>query len=267
MGEQSSGGAVSAPHAVLTEVDRLIAAGDLDRARVILRGAMAGPQAALPWVRDRWFLVDPAWHACLSDTRVRLRPPAASDLSFFLSCFADGRFMHSFHRLAGMPRDGERMLAVLRAMPWSVVRGRAAHWVIERTTSLDGSTGSPVPVPVGILSLVDILVAHRRAEILVGLPGKPSPGIAVRSSLLLVEHAFRTLGLHKLTSIVVADNPHSQRSTLSLGFRQEGFRREHLRDPRSGRLLDCHENGLIGSEHFADTRVARLRERFARDRR
>ena len=181
-------------------------------------------------------------------------------------CFADRDFMRSFHRLARMPGDGERMRAVLRGMPLSVVRGRAAHWVIERNAAVAEAPGSPSRQPVGILSLVDIVVAHRRAELLVGVPGPVPAGLAPRACLLLLDHAFRTLGLHKITSIVLADNPHSQRSTLAMGFRQEGLRKEHVRDPSSGRFLDCYENGLLGADHLGSARTARLRERFARPR-
>jgi len=73
---------------------------------------------------------------------------------------------------------------------------------------------------------------------------------------------FNDAGLNKLTSHVMINNPHSQRSTLALGFEQEGLRQAHFHLSDKEALMDSFENGLTVSAFRASPRLARLSQRL-----
>jgi len=246
-------------------VDQLIASGRLEEARGVIQqsGEACVGQPAQP-VLDRWFLVNPGWHEILSDHRIRLRPPNELDLPFFDQCFNDKNFMRQFHRMANHSREPHQILSVLRKTPLSVVRNRNAHWIIELVKPISTTARDNKFHQIGIISLANIMIAHRRAEFIIGIRGSIPIGSALRASLLLIDHGFRSLELQKITSIVLADNPHSQRSTLSLGFEQEGFRKAHLKDPITGEFLDCYENGLLKNVFLNNSRLNQLRRRLSK---
>lgn len=60
----------------------------------------------------------------------------------------------------------------------------------------------------------------------------------------------------------MANNPHSQRSTLALGFEQEGLSQAPFRLSDSEALMDCFENGLTVLAFRASPRLARLSQRL-----
>jgi diamine N-acetyltransferase len=56
------------------------------------------------------------------------------------------------------------------------------------------------------------------------------------------------MGFHKLYSFVYENNPHSLKGTLHLGFKQEGFLREHVLDPATGQFVNLIQTGLLACE-------------------
>ena len=85
--------------------------------------------------------------------------------------------------------------------------------------------------PVGMLSLVNVDLVHRRAEPARFLIGKPDAvkgvPVAVEALKLLYELAFDRLGLHRLHGAVVAENRQMLKWHLYLGMKEEGRLREH----------------------------------------
>lgn len=106
-----------------------------------------------------------------------------------------------------------------------------AAWIADRPDSeidwvqvVDGQ-------PVGMIALVDIDMAHRRAEaghFLIGEPdlvkGKP---VAFEATRLMYEYAFDTLGLHRLWGILSAENDKMLRWNLLMGMQEEGRLRDY----------------------------------------
>jgi RimJ/RimL family protein N-acetyltransferase len=170
--------------------------------------------------------------------------------------------MDQFHRSAPRHRKEESVRAALKASEHSVVQSRSAHWLIE-SKSDPASSGSEWQ-PIGLASLAEIMLGHKRAELLVGIYDQKDRGngAAIIATLLLFDLSFNQVGLHKLTSIVHADNELSQRTTLSLGFLQEGLRKQHLYDPYTKTWLDCFDNGLTEDDFRNNSRLARLSMRL-----
>jgi RimJ/RimL family protein N-acetyltransferase len=105
--------------------------------------------------------------------------------------------------------------------------------------------------PVGMLSLVNIDLTHRRAEparFLIGEPEavKGSP-VAIEALKLLYELAFDYLGLHRIHGTVVAENRQMLKWHLYLGMKEEGRLRQH--QFVSGRYHDIVCVGMMESEY------------------
>jgi RimJ/RimL family protein N-acetyltransferase len=105
--------------------------------------------------------------------------------------------------------------------------------------------------PVGMLSLVNVDLIHRRAEparLLIGEPGavKGSP-VAMEALKLLYELAFDYLGLHRIHGTVVAENRQMLKWHLYLGMKEEGCLRQH--QFIAGRYHDIVCIGMMESEY------------------
>ncbi|MDV6343980.1 GNAT family protein [Nitrosomonas sp. Is37] len=230
----------------------------------ILRGLVDFPNH--PLLLDRLFIVDRQWNLPIAGNRIHLVIPKESDLSFFQQCYANAEFMDQFLPMGRKNQNAESILFALKNSEFSVVQFKTKHWVIkkEEREGLPQNASETNLKSIGLASLVDIQIAHRRAELLVGIPDKEDrkQAAAVIATLLIFDFAFNQISLHKLTSIVIANNLHSQRSTESIGFIQEGLRRQHLRDPKSRMWLDCYENGMIENNFRENGVIARLSQRL-----
>jgi diamine N-acetyltransferase len=114
------------------------------------------------------------------------------------------------------------------------------------------------------LSLTEVSIPQKRAEVLLGmLPGAPM-GLSTAAMLVLLQFYFKAIGFHKLVSFIYEDNPLSLKSTLHLGFQQEGLLRRHIVDPRSGAFVNLIQTGLLADEALSEKNV-RLMNRLLQD--
>lgn len=114
--------------------------------------------------------------------------------------------------------------------------------------------------PVGMLSLIDIDLLHRRAEaarFLIGdeavVQGIPA---AVEAMRLLYGVAFDRLGLRRVYGTVLEDNPPMLKWQLYLGMKEEGRLRQH--SFINGRFQDLVCVGLLEPE-YRHTTLPRMR--------
>ena len=120
---------------------------------------------------------------------------------------------------------------------------RAIHWIVK----------DKYAKPWGLLSLTDISLTHRRSEVLLGvLQGAPQ-GLAAAAMLMLFQFYFKVIKFNKLQSLVYEDNYHSLKGTLHLGFKQEGYLKEHVIDPKSRKYVNLIQTGLICDEAFTES--------------
>lgn len=238
---------------------------DFSAARNIIRqGLLHFP--GHPQLRDRLLIVDQRWNLPVAGNGIHLVKPVESDLEFFQRCYANDEFMGRFLPMGRKNQNTESIRAALKPNEFPVAHFRAVHWVIKKEVPVhQPQAASAINFKsLGLASLVDIQIAHRRAELLVGIPDEEDRkrAAAVIATLLIFDFAFNQIGLHKLTSLVMSGNRHSQKSTESIGFVREGLRRQHLRDPKSRLWLDCYENGLVEDTFRESVAVARLSGRF-----
>ena len=124
--------------------------------------------------------------------------------------------------------------AVLRAWLADALRARDAGTELPFAT-LDARTGRVV----GSTRYMAIAPAHRRLEI--GwtwlAPAAWGTGINVEAKLLLLTHAFETLGAMRVELKTDARNERSRTAILALGAQFEGVFRKHMR-MADGRIRD-----------------------------
>lgn len=209
------------------------------------------PQAA-----EQLEQVAPFWCAPLEGRRLVLRPYGVEDAPFLLRCFRDADFMVHYHRFLSTDVPQIKLEAALRraalSLPW---RSRAVDWVIHGRCAREH--------PIGLVNLADLDLHHRRAELLIGIPAEQErlSGYGLEATLLVMDFAFNRARLNKLTSLVYEGNEPAQRNALELGFKQEGFRPQHLRVAGGG-YLGVFENGLTVADFRASHRLARLSQRL-----
>ena len=180
----------------------------------------------------------------------------ASDAAFTRTLWADSVFMRSFHRLAlALPVTNHELQRILNVeFQNPVAKSRALHWTVK----------DPGGRPWGLLSLTDVSLLHKRAEVLLGvLPGAPF-GLATAAMLMLFHFYFKTNKFNKLYSIVFADNPHSLKGTLHLGFRQEGLLKGYTFDPHNQTFVDVIHTGIHATEAFGQSN-RRLMKKLLQD--
>lgn len=212
-----------------------------------------------PEIRHLFVQLHPAWIQPLVGGKLRLRMQTPDDEDFLLRCFSDQAFMNKYHRFMANSQTKQGIGNNLKRNPrYSVLKQKSVQWLIEHAGS--GSQENQCYRPIGLASLAEIQLSHQRAEVLIGFPGQAhrGHGIPLAAMLLLLDFVFNRIGFNKLTSIVYGDNPYSQRSTLALGFSQEGFRPRQLRDLNTGAWLDIYDNGLLQSDFRTQARLARL---------
>lgn len=245
-------------------IDRQLREKNFKRAREsILQGLTFFPDK--PALLDRLFIIDQRWNMPLSSGRVHLCIPNEDDFSFLQQCYENASFMEQLLPMGRRKQSPASLLQALRDNEFSVAQSKTMHWIIKKEVKpIEPPSSSPVKLkPVGLASLIDIQIAHRRAELLVGFPEVDGRNkVSAIVMLLIFDFAFNQIGLHKLISTVLANNQHSQRSTTAIGFSQEGLRRQHLRDPKTRKWLDCYENGLVEDSFRANPVIARLSKRL-----
>lgn len=172
-----------------------------------------------------------------------LTPVRGADAQFLRELWANQTFMHDFHRLAPpLPTSDADFVAKLeQEFRESGSVSGALNWIVR---TADGQ-------PTGLLTLTGLSRAHRRGEVILGvLPDAPF-GTATAAMLMLFELYFNTLRFNKLYSFVFADNSHSLKGTLHLGFRIEGELRQHVFDAESNRYVDLIQTALFADQAFS----------------
>ena len=134
-------------------------------------------------------------------------------------------------------------------------------WLADAVRAREAGTELPFAIVdaaearvVGSTRYLAIAPAHRRLEI--GwtwlAPDRWGTGINVEAKLLLLAHAFDTLGAMRVEFKTDARNERSRAAILALGARFEGIFRKHMRMP-DGRIRDSAWYAIV-DEDWPDVR-------------
>ena len=178
----------------------------------------------------------------LADDRVRLRQVVEGDAAALLEVFGDP----AVARYLGIPRlvdlnDAHRMVR-------EIVEGARSGDLLQWALTADGNDRL-----VGACMLAHISWPSERAEVGFAI-GAAHWGRRLASAAvpLVIDHAFDSLGFHRLEADVDPRNEASLRLLHRLGFRREGHLRErHL---AAGERQDSVMLGLLDREWRARRR-------------
>ncbi len=193
--------------------------------------------------------------------RVILKKSSLEDAQYLSDCYNQVEFRRLFRLSNTQPVS-------VGAFEKDLARGnvplnmlRKVEWVICKKNNNNSDSR-----PIGLASLVDINQVHKTAEFQIGITNSDDRllGVATEASFLAMEFAFRVLSLFKLHSFVYGFNQYSQKSTISLGFTQEGILREQYWDPYEQKHIDLFVNGLLAREFWKHKRIAKLSSRLLR---
>ena len=174
----------------------------------------------------------------------------SSDADFVESLWGDTNFRRRFHRQAVDLPPRVQLEKLLRGEFLSLIgESKALHWIIR----------DKIGQAQGLLSLTEISMQHRRAEVLLGLSPKAPVGTAAAAIFMLFQFFFRAMKFFKLVSMIYTDNDLALRTTVHLGFRIEGMLRGHMLDPASGHYVDMYQLGLLENEAFGLTNQRLMR--------
>jgi ribosomal-protein-alanine N-acetyltransferase len=109
---------------------------------------------------------------------------------------------------------------------------------------------------VGVIGLHNINWINRNAEVslMVGKFDKQYSGIGLESMVLIMDHGFRRLGLHKIYAGQDVGLYKWRKTLETIGFKVEGFKKEHVF--RDGAFRDVVMIGCF-SEDFFKSEVTR----------
>lgn len=130
------------------------------------------------------------------------------------------------------------------------------EWLIFRTSSCNASS----PAPVGLASLSSFNSVNAMAEFMIGFFRDKyiKTGLGLETSLLVLDFAFNEQQLESLVSLVYTDNKKSQKSTLSLGFKNRGkIDKLNLEEGRP-QTIRAYRNILTAEDFRENSRLAKL---------
>ncbi|MCB2297184.1 GNAT family N-acetyltransferase [Clostridium tagluense] len=103
-------------------------------------------------------------------------------------------------------------------------------------------------IHIGNVSLQNINYFNRSAEfaVIIGEKEYWGKGYGKEATALIINHGFNTLNLNRIYCGTYSNNVGMQQIAFSLGFKQEGLRREA--DYKEGKYIDVIEYGLLKKE-------------------
>lgn len=172
----------------------------------------------------------------LVSERLRLRPFTQADAGDLFAMFS----VADVTRFWSSPQmtDVEQAHQLIREIIDEFASGELHEWVLELRDQ---------PGLIGTCALAHLDAANRRGEIGFALRREAwGKGYVAEILPVLVEHAFGSLGLHRLEADVDPRNAASIRALERLGFQREGLLRERWQ--ATGEVQDSLLMGLLAPE-------------------
>lgn len=186
----------------------------------------------------------PIWWADIKAGICQLSRRSSKDLDFIRFIWHQKKFIYNFHRYAsGLPSENSKLAQILDKEYFALIsESHAIHWIVKDRYGKAW----------GLLSITNISLNHKRAEVLLGILDGAPVGLSTAAMLILFQFYFKAINFNKLISLIYEDNTHSLKGTLHLGFKQEGRFEKHVIDPRSKKYVNLIQTGLLAEDAFSD---------------
>ena len=177
----------------------------------------------------------------LTGDLVTLRPVRAEDVDILFQIIEGDEEVARLTGSVHSPDD--------RGPGWSLeeVREIYARWATAEDRLVLAVVDRATDRVVGEVVLKDLDEGNRSCgyRTLIGAEGR-GRGLGTEATRLVVEHALRTLGLHRVGLEVYDFNPRARRVYEKVGFVHEGTGREALL--YDGEWIDVHYMGILATE-------------------
>lgn len=183
-------------------------------------------------------------NAFLEGKSIYLRPLLESDL--------DGNYIHWLNDKEVCQFNGHHVFPYTREAGENYVRSVKNSRTVLVLAIIHKESG----MHVGNISLQNISQVNQNAElaILLGERSVWGKGYGKEASLLLAEHGFMEMNLHRIYCGTTAANIPMQRIAAALGMREEGRRRDAAF--KHGQFVDVVEYGVLREEFLAGRKGA-----------
>lgn len=153
-------------------------------------------------------------------------------------------------RLAGFLNDPQVRRTLLWHRPLSVGSEEAflASMANSPTDVMFGIVESRFEELIGVTGLHKLELRDQRGDfgLLIGDKERWGQGFGTEATRMMLDYAFGTLNLHKVTLEVFSNNPAAERVYVKAGFQREGvLRQEHFTD---GQWVDGIRMGILREE-------------------
>lgn len=197
----------------------------------------------------------------ITGRRIRLDRLGPQHVDLLLESYSNDEFWNAYR--LNQPRDVSRdsLMDRLR-FEYGCVLGQVfkLEWLVTNTRN--NSPDQNFPIGLACLSEFDPTQMH--AEFMIGFFRKEDirTGLGVETSLLVLDYAFRELGLQTLLSFVYRNNQSALKSTRSLGFKNENLLKQFFQKGASGYYLDVFQSSLSAADYFQSARLSKLSRRL-----
>jgi hypothetical protein len=166
----------------------------------------------------------------------------SKDIEFMRILWSNKDFLFKFHRLLPELPVSDNDLSSILDLEYSSVlsESKAIHWIVNDKKFR----------PWGLVTITEISIPNKRAEVLIGILPNAPPGLSVVTMLIVFEFFFKLMNFNKLISYVYEDNLHALNGALHLGFKIEGKLMSHVLDPKSGNYVNLYALGLFKKDAF-----------------
>ncbi len=110
-------------------------------------------------------------------------------------------------------------------------------------------------IPVGLIGLLSIDNKNSKAEyyITLGEPKYKGKGIAKLASKILLDYAFKKLGINKVYLFTEIENIKAQKLFEKIGFKKEGLLKEDIKNGND--LVDRYAYGICKDDYYAKEQI------------
>ncbi|MEQ1816890.1 MAG: GNAT family N-acetyltransferase [Nitrosomonas sp.] len=196
--------------------------------------------------------IDPAWIKPLDGEKLTLRRYSEDDAEYLHQCYKNNTFMTQYnHYIPRHQRIEDLAIKLHETNAKHPCQLKSIDWIIIKKATKQ---------PIGIANLVEIQFHHRRAEFLIGFanPEHHNKSYGLEATLLVLDYAFNRVGLNKLITVVYSDNAFAQKNSLALGFVQESYLREQIKEPNCEKFLNLYGNGMTLNDFRNNKRIPKL---------
>lgn len=200
--------------------------------------------------------VDTTWIDPIDGKKLYLRRYQQEDAAYLRECYQNVTFMQQYNQyIQRHQRIDELANQLQQAHELHPCQSKSVDWIIVKKSSEQ---------KVGIVNLVEIQFAHRRAEFLIGIPDPQNhtQGIGLETTLLVFDFAFNRVALNKLTANVYKENLFAQKNALTIGFLHEGNLHEQIVDLHTKKFHDICCYGITMNSFRSNQKISTITKRF-----